>query len=216
VPAVFPEQHSQYTESGSGNGTIYKVWWDWEGIALRTCFAEVAFAAVLIGLSTVASAAPGKEIGVEPKIVDMPQMILVGVVQGAPDASQLDIGAMWQRFTERSEEVANTIEDIGYELHIQTPEEPSVHFCLTGVQVTELGSVPTDMFVKVLPSCTYAVFTHRVVEGYAKVYESINAWLESSEYAEAHPYDFQLYDSRFKSMDDPASLQDIYVPVRLE
>ena len=35
-------------------------------------------------------------------------------------------------------------------------------------------------------------------------------------YEEAHPYDFQLYDSRFKSMDDPASQHDIYVPVRLQ
>jgi AraC family transcriptional regulator len=151
---------------------------------------------------------------VEPKIVDMPQMILVGVVQGAPDVGRLDIGAMWQRFGEGSQKVRGAVEGTGYELHVQTTTEPGMHFCLVGVQVSELGSIPLDMFAKVLPSCTYAVFTHRVVDGYARLNERVSAWLESSEYEEAHSYDFQLYDSRFTSMDDPESLQDVYVPIR--
>ena len=174
--------------------------------------ARVAFLTVFIGLAT--GVTRGKETTVDPKIVDMPEMILVGIVQGAPDVGQLDIGAMWQRFGEGSQKVPGAVEGTGYELHIRTTAEPCMHFCLTGVQVSELGPIPEEMFAKVLPPCTYAVFTHRVVEGYAKVYESINAWLESSDYAEAHAYDFQLYDSRFTSMDDLESLQDIYVPVR--
>ena len=152
----------------------------------------------------------------EPKVVDVPEMILVGVVDGAPDVGRLDIGALWQRFAEASDGVEHAIEGVGYELHIQTPAEPCMHFCLVGTQVSEVGAMPPDMFVKVLPPCTYAVFTHRVAHGYKEVYERINAWLESSEYEEAHPYDFQLYDSRFKAMDDPESVQDIYVPVRLK
>jgi AraC family transcriptional regulator len=156
-----------------------------------------------------------EEANVGPKIVESTGMILAGVVVGAPDVGQLDIAAQWARFQEASEGLENEVEGAGYELHIQTPAEPAMHFCLTGVELTGIGNLPLDMFIKVLPPCTYAVFTHRVSDGYAKVYERINAWLESSAYAEAHPYDFQLYDSRFKGMDDPESEQDIYVPVRL-
>ena len=175
---------------------------------------RVVFLTVLICSTTGVTRA--EETTVDPKIVDMPQMILVGVVQGAPEVGQIDIGAMWQRFGEGSQKVPGAVEGTGYELHIRTTAEPCMHFCLTGVQVTELGLIPEEMFAKVLPPCTYAVFTHRVVEGYAKLNERVSAWLESSEYEEAHPYDFQLYDSRFTSMDDPKSVQDIYVPVRTE
>jgi len=157
-----------------------------------------------------------EETAVKPKIVDMPEIILVGVADGAPDVSGIDIAALWQRFAAAAEEVEHTIEGVGYELHIQTPAEPCMHFCLVGTQVSEIGAMPPDMFVKVLPAGTYAVFTHHVVEGYKQLYDGIFAWLESSEYEEAHPYDLQLYDSRFTTMDDPESVQDIYVPVRLK
>ena len=177
-------------------------------------YARIAFPIVFIGLA--AGVVRGKETTVDPKIVDMPQMILVGVVQGAPEVGQLDIGAMWQRFGECSQKVPGAVEGTGYELHIRSTAEPCMHICLTGVLVSELGSIPEEMFAKVLPPCSYAVFTHHVAEGYAKLNERVNAWLESSKYEEAHPYDFQLYDSRFTSMDDPESVQDIYVPVRLE
>jgi AraC family transcriptional regulator len=160
-----------------------------------------------------------EEGAVDPKIVDMPRMVLVGVVNGAPDVSKLDEGGMgiaemWERFGASSSQVANAVEDVFYEYHVERQEEPRMHFCLVGVQVTEIGTMPPDMFVKVLPEGTYAVFTHRVCDGYGKLYEEINAWLGASEYEEAAPFDFQLYDSRFKSMDDPESVQDIYIPVR--
>jgi len=173
---------------------------------------RAAFVTALICLPTVGTRA--EEATVNPTIVDMPQITLVGIVQGAPEVGQLDIAAMWQRFGEGSQEVPGAVEGTGYELHIRTATEPCMHFCLTGVQVNELGLIPEEMFAKVLPPCTYAVFTHHVVEGYVKLNERVTAWLESSEYEEAHPYDFQLYDSRFTSMDDPESVQDIYVPVR--
>jgi AraC family transcriptional regulator len=150
----------------------------------------------------------------DPEIVELGELAFVGIVDAAPDVGQLDIGGMWERFTASSDSVKHTIEGVGYEFHAQTATEPPMHFCLAGVRVTEIEDLPDEMFAKVLPPCTYAVFTHRVVDGYAKVYERIGRWLASSPYEEAHPYDFELYDSRFKSMDDPESLQDIYVPVR--
>jgi predicted transcriptional regulator YdeE len=159
-------------------------------------------------------AAAMQEVRMDPKIVERPQLMLAGVVGGAPDVSELDIAAIWDRFIKVSEGIAHTVEGAGYELHIETPTEPRVHYCLAGTEVSAIGALPPDVFVKVLPPCTYAVFTHRVVDGYGKLNERISAWLASSGYEEAHPFDFQLYDSRFTSMDAPESVQDIYVPVR--
>lgn len=189
---------------------------------LLTVFLSLSVAATAAGGSGHAAdildtdLADAKGEAAEPRIVEMPGMIFVGIVDSAPDVSQLDIGGMWERFTESSEGVINKVEGVGYEFHVQTKAEPSMHFCLTGVAVTEIGDLPVEMFAKVLPGCTYAIFNHRIGDGYTKTYERIGAWLESSEYTEAQPYDFELYDSRFKGMDDPESVHDIYVPVQLE
>lgn len=155
----------------------------------------------------------------DPKIVEMPQIFLVGVVKGAPgvgqvDTEPMDIAGMWQRFDSSKAEISNVVEGVFYEYHVERPTEPRMHFTLTGVRVTEIGTMPPDMFVKVLPAGTYAVVTHRVVDGYDKLYGDFGRWLESSEYEERAPFDFQLYDSRFTSMDDPDSVQDVYIPVR--
>jgi predicted transcriptional regulator YdeE len=135
----------------------------------------------------------------------------VGTVGTAKEVAELDIADLWQRFGALNEGVENEVEGAGYELHIAL--EHGRH-CLCGVEVSGIGAVPLGAFATALPPCDYAVFTHRLVDGYDAVYTRINAWLESSDYEEAGPYDFQLYDSRFTSMDDPESVQEIWVPVR--
>jgi predicted transcriptional regulator YdeE len=164
-------------------------------------------------LATVAAWAT--EIDLDPRIVDLPELTLVGIVQGAPDVGKLDIAGMWERFGDSGQDIQGAVEGTAYELHIQTMAEPCMHYCLVGVQVLEPGPVPEEMFTKVLPPCKYAVFTHRVVDGYGVLYDRVTAWFAASEYEEAHPYDFQRYDSRFTSMDDPESVQDVYIPVRI-
>jgi predicted transcriptional regulator YdeE len=106
------------------------------------------------------------------------------------------------------------VEGVGYEVHIETGTEPRMHYCLTGVEVSALGALPPEVFVKVLPPCTYAVFTHRVVEGYETLYARIKEWLDLTQHERNTDFDFQLYDVRFKGMDDPESLQDVYIPLK--
>ena len=148
----------------------------------------------------------------EPRIVEQRAFTFAGTVGTAKEVSDLDIAGIWKRFGELSGGVENEVEGAGYELHIAVEHG---RYCLCGVEVSAVGAVPLEVFVKVLPPCDYAVFTHRVADGYGAVYERINAWLKSSDYEEAGPYDFQLYDSRFTTMEDPESVQEIWVPVRL-
>lgn len=154
-----------------------------------------------------------------PRVAEMPEMVLVGVVRAATSVAALaqgpmTIAGMWARFDRLKGELVNAEPGVFYEFHVERPTEPRMHFCLVGVRVTEIGAMPADMFVKVLPAGTYAVVTHRVLDGYAKLYEAFEAWLAASDFEEAAPFDVQRYDSRFTTMDDPASVQDVYIPIR--
>jgi DNA gyrase inhibitor GyrI len=82
------------------------------------------------------------------------------------------------------------------------------------VEMPEIANAVPGVFVKVLPAGTYAVVTHRVLDGYAKLYGAFDAWLAVSDFEEAAPFDVQLYDARFTTMDDPASVQDVCIPIR--
>jgi predicted transcriptional regulator YdeE len=173
-----------------------------EEVLMTTSRIVLSVVSVLV-CALVGTAAETEKPAMEPRIVDLPQMILVGMVQSAPSVAEIDIAGLWDRYLKNCQGIEAEVEGAGYELHVQTPAEPPMHLCL-----------PMEMVHKVLPACKYAVFTHRVADGYASVYGRINRWLESSEYEEAHPYDFQLFDSRFTTMEDPESIQDIYVPIR--
>jgi len=176
-------------------------------------FVAMLVCAFLAAVPTVKALAT-EDAEVEPRIVEDLGLTLVGAVDTAAEVAELEIAATWQRFAEMGD-IDNAVEGRGYELHIALEGDPGVRCCLCGVEVTEVGELPLGAFVKVLPPVSYAVFTHRVADGYAAVYERINAWLASSAYEEAATYDFQLYDARFTSMDDPESLQEIYVPVKV-
>lgn len=152
-----------------------------------------------------------------PRIVERPDLILVGVVESGSDVSRMDFHDLWMRFQNESAHVEHQVEGAAYELHVQTEAQPPMHFAMAGVEVTEIEDLPSEMFAKVLPAATYAVFTMRFVDGFAVVYERIWAWLAESPYtSDPFGYDIQRYGPRFVSPEDPGSEVDIYVPVRLE
>ena len=153
----------------------------------------------------------------EPRIVERPELVLVGIVASAPDVNQMDFHGIWQRFQTDSENIKHQVEGAAYELHVQTEAEPATHFSMAGVEVTDVEDLPAEMFVKVLPACTYAVFTLRFVDGFGQAYERIWGWLAESPYTtDPYAFDIQRYGSRFTGPEDPESEVDIYVPVRLE
>jgi AraC family transcriptional regulator len=150
----------------------------------------------------------------EPQFIDKSEIILVGIVGCGSDVSQLDIYGLWQRFNEYSKNIKHQIEGKGYEIHIQEETSPPMHFCLAGVEVQKIEDVPIELFVKVLPACKYAVFTHHFKEGgFGYAFKTVYDWLKNSEYTPAYPFDIQCYDSRFTGPDNPESILEIYVPI---
>lgn len=172
--------------------------------------------AAMAGWAVDTDALPGDD-PMEPRIVERPELVLAGVVATGPDVSRMDFHALWERFLAESPMIKHQVDGAAYELHVQTEVEPAMHFTMAGVEVTDIEDLPAEVFVKVLPAATYAVFTTKFIDGFQGLYERIWAWLADSPY-EADPatYDIQRYGARFVSPEDPESEVDVYVPVTLE
>lgn len=126
----------------------------------------------------------------EAKIVRKEQISLVGMVSYGGD-----IGRLWEAFTANDHLITDTVGEVGYELHAyskrSSPGDP--YHIFVGVEVKNIDNLPEIMFVKILPACEYAVFTHRLAGGgYEGANETINHWLETGPYERAYDFDMQV------------------------
>jgi AraC family transcriptional regulator len=171
----------------------------------------------------------------EPRIVERERIILVGFsFYGDPFAEsggwteENEIGRLWQRFLAYWDENGDRVKhlrggdrggDLAYEVHVGGYEETDSmgHVeVFVGVEVTELEDLPVQLLVKVLPPARYSVFTLRGEQIASDWPRAIyNEWLPGSGYKSAHDYMIELYDERFKGLENLAESElDIHVPVR--
>jgi predicted transcriptional regulator YdeE len=165
----------------------------------------------------------------EPKIVERDQIILVGFsFFGDPFAEsggwteENEIGRLWNRFgaylahhRDRIKHVKN--DAMAYEVHVETEETASKGHreVFVGVEVERLEDVPAEMLVKILPAAIYAVFTFQGKQIASDWSMMTQEWMLGAGYESAHNYGFQLYDERFKGVDNLAeSILDVYMPVK--
>jgi AraC family transcriptional regulator len=180
---------------------------------------------VLVTLVAVAWTQYAGGAEMKPKIVDNEGLNLIGMVfygdpfkGGEGWSEENEIGKLWTRFIAKEELIENRVGEGGYEVHIEPEEYKNTRnfYVFVGVEIEEVTEVPHEMFVKVLPPTTYAVFTFKGEEIGSNWPESIyKEWLPGSPYKEAHKYLIEYYDgTRFKGMDNPESELDVYVPVK--
>lgn len=148
----------------------------------------------------------------EPKIVDVGEMVIVGV-----EEKGADILALWKRLDAAEGAVQNAVEGTYYELH----EHPAGKHewkdvsIMVGIQVMAPGEVTDGLSVKVLPPSCYAVFAHRLADGgYEGANDAMNAWLDRGPYRMPRDLSIQRFDvSRFKGGTSPESEIDFLLPV---
>jgi AraC family transcriptional regulator len=107
--------------------------------------------------------------------------------------------------------------NIGYEVHIfpDTAEKLGKYHVMVGVEVEKFEDLPLETFGKIIPACTYAVFTHRLADGgYSGANERMDKWLKESKYELALPLSIQCFDERFKGGNQPDSQIDFYIPIK--
>jgi predicted transcriptional regulator YdeE len=148
----------------------------------------------------------------EPDLVDMDEMVIVGL-----EEKGADISALWKRFHAAESTIRNRIEGSYYELHEHFAGEhgwKDVNV-IVGVQVTEPGDLTEGLSVRVLPPSRYAVFTHRLADGgYEGANDAMNAWLDRGPYRMPRDLSIQRFEvSRFKGGTAPDSEIDFLLPV---
>jgi predicted transcriptional regulator YdeE len=164
----------------------------------------------------------------QPKIIEKERIVLAGMsFYGDPfDTStawteENQIGLLWQRLISYFQDHAGTLnldldQEANYEVHIYGPqtEAEGIFEVFIGLRIHDLADVPYDLIVKVLPPARYAVFSLNGKAITSDWEQEIGIWLDANGYREAHPYNFQYYDDRFKGLDRiEESTLDVYIPI---
>jgi predicted transcriptional regulator YdeE len=164
----------------------------------------------------------------EPKIVERDPMLLVGFsffgdpfAESAGWTEENEIGRLWNRFmaflAEKGDGIRHVLdEQVAYEVHVESPETPAKGHqeVFVGLEVDRLADLPVELLVKVLPACTYAVFTLKGEQIASDWSMSIGEWMQRSPYEPVGGFGYQRYDQRFRGVDNLAASElDVYVPI---
>jgi AraC family transcriptional regulator len=182
---------------------------------------------LLICLCSVTIARSGEAQQMEPEIVELTDMTVVGM-QSLFSTNYNMMTKLWERFSPRMQEIKhvsnpNVALGVSFGMIEVKPEAESSttkeyqFFHLVGMLVTTSGDIPEGMTYKQIPAHRYAKFTHKgpIESTLDATYDYIfNTWLPQSGYQyDDSGCDIEWYDERF-SMDSEDSEFDIYVPIK--
>ena len=163
------------------------------------------------------------------KISDPLQLNLLGLTfhgdpfHSASDWSQAnEIGLLWKRFMTLYQKYAFLLEKLtdnpraAYEFHFEPADfAQTAHLDIfVGFNQNLPGEIPLDFVVKPLPEVCYLTFTSTLADR-SNLEFFFRNWLqdEKVDYIQAYPYVIQLYDERFRSMEDKSSVIEWMIPV---
>jgi AraC family transcriptional regulator len=170
---------------------------------------------------TKTGTAPAKaEVKLEPKFVKMDKFYVIGIEvrTSLKDETKKDITDLWEKAmkTNLFERIPNSMMEKGvFGISADFSEKDDTFTYMIGCQVSKTDNVPEGMVLREIPKCEYAVFTTKgklpdcVVEAYKYIYSK---WFpENKKWKHAGTAEFELYDERMESKDNPE--MDIYIPV---
>ena len=134
-----------------------------------------------------------------------------------------EIGRLWERFSTWFNQNRSSLNiempRQMYEVHIEHAETAlKGHFeIFVGFEIDAPEDIPPELLIKVLPACTYARFTltgKEITSDWSSTF--YREWLQDSNYEQAFKFGIQVYDERFKGMDNiDESTIDLLIPVQL-
>lgn len=155
----------------------------------------------------------------KPRIETIGEKKLIGI---SMPMSLIDnrTGELWRSFMPRRNEIPSRLNSdlISLQLYHHThftEFSPAREFVKwAAVEVSNFDSVPAGMQTLVVPSGQYAVFLHQGSSTDTKTFDFIfREWLPASPYQLDNRPHFEVLGERYKNL-DPASEEDIYIPVR--
>jgi predicted transcriptional regulator YdeE len=164
---------------------------------------------------------------VEPQLIDLPRLTLVGysarfIGAMAPDANNLQvIPPLWHRLMANRSQAGTPLDRFSYgacrPLSSAQQSRPDELEYLAGVSVRADAAVPSGYSRWDIPASTYALFVHRGPLGQSLT-DTINhahtAWLPRSKYIHADSrIELERYDERFMP-DHPESVMEYLIAVK--
>jgi len=153
---------------------------------------------------------------IEPKIIKLEEMIIVGL-QARMSMANMTISQLWKDFTPREDEIQNLVNPEqfwGVSFDMEQKENSTEFSYMVGRQVKKTDDIPDGMSFHIIESRMYAVFSHQgPVEDLGKTYQYIyQKWLPRSGHKPLMNNELELYDERFQ-YGEPDSEMFIYVPI---
>jgi predicted transcriptional regulator YdeE/DNA-binding transcriptional MerR regulator len=153
----------------------------------------------------------------QPAIVNRPAFKAIGISYVGKNEHD-EIGQMWGRFNERSNEIKTINEREGFGLCFSTvagPARPGEFEYVACLEVADDSTVPTGMVYRQVPAYKYAVFTHHgKLDKLGETYQFIYNTGLAQAGLKPHPvkFDMEVYDEAFKAGSDESRFY-IYVAV---
>ncbi len=129
-------------------------------------------------------------------------------------------GELWQSFMPKRREITNTISNDLISMQVYKPThfadfKPTNEFeKWATVEVTNFGSVPTEMETFLLAGGLYAVFEYKGSSNDPSIFQYIfGTWLPSSDYFLDDRPHFEVLGDKYKN-NDPNSEEEIWIPIR--
>ena len=148
----------------------------------------------------------------EPEIVERPKLLLAGIVNCGKTVGDIDIHSLWEVYMQSEPQIPNRVEGSWYEVHVLSERGNGIYSVIAGAEVTEVGELPIEVSLRVVPAGQYAHFAHCMRDGgYGDAFAKVEAWVRESG-TEVEDFGLQHYDRDF----DPASedsVLHIYMPL---
>lgn len=162
-----------------------------------------------------------KNITKTPRIVFMNELNIVGL-RGESTLKNNSLPTLWDRFKRLQDDIPNSMAGdrlfsiCDTELSVYDEDGDIVFRHIVGTEVSSYGNIPEMFVMKTLKAGRYAVFTHTgYLNNLEKTYDYIwGTWyLATKEKLDART-DFEIYDLRFRGVDNPDTEVDIYIPIK--
>lgn len=130
-------------------------------------------------------------------------------------------GLLWRTFMPKRNEIQNTINNDLYSLQLYPSTIIESGFTLDMVfekwalkEVSSFDTIPEGMQSFVLPTGLYAVFHYKGLSTDTTIFDFIfNTWLPQSAYVLDNRPHFEILGDLYKN-NDPASEEDVYIPIK--
>jgi predicted transcriptional regulator YdeE len=148
----------------------------------------------------------------QPEIIQRKKLLLAGITNCGKDVTAIDILGLWSIYDKSQAGIPNRIEGTWYELHIGNELGHGIYSVTAGAEVNEIGELPVEVSMKVVPAGRYAHFAHCMKDGgFDDAFAKVEAWVEETG-TEVRDFGLQLLNQDFDPQKNDSTLH-IYIPL---